>query len=139
MHTSALGAAQDSLETAPVAFSDGAIVCSAAAVDEVVPVPSEILQEEITMASSACCKGFGWLVVNRCPFGLQLSGLLPLIGLSSLRSIRLEYFLRLVSLLVGPLPASMAFRHSWGSFSWGAFCWVADSPRDILSKQICDR
>jgi hypothetical protein len=46
MHTSALGAAQDSLETAPVAFSDGAIVCSAAAVDEVVvPVPSEILQE----------------------------------------------------------------------------------------------
>ena len=46
MHTSALGAAQDSLETAPVAFSEGAIVCSAAAVDEVVvPVPSEILQE----------------------------------------------------------------------------------------------
>ena len=46
MRTSALGAAQDSLETAPVAFSDGAIVCSAAAVDEVVvPVPSEILQE----------------------------------------------------------------------------------------------
>ena len=46
MHASALGAVQDSLETAPVAFSDGAIVCSAAAVDEVVvPVPSEILQE----------------------------------------------------------------------------------------------
>jgi hypothetical protein len=43
MHTSILGAA---LETAPVAFSDGAIVCSAAALDEVVvPVPSEILQE----------------------------------------------------------------------------------------------
>jgi hypothetical protein len=46
MHTSALGAAQDSLETAPVAFSNGAIVCPAAAVDEVVVlVPSEILQE----------------------------------------------------------------------------------------------